>query len=127
MSALSHAYEKFPRLRTVDIGSGHCYDVVDIYDGKLDKWHTAQLSLSRHYLAATSLPSQGLALFAGGDNGAALTIFFDVVDIFDGNTGKWHTAQLSVARRGLSATSLPIQGLALFAGGYGAFFFLLIS
>jgi hypothetical protein len=31
----------------------------------------------------------------------------------------WHTAQLSVARDNLAATSLPYQGLALFAGGYG--------
>ncbi len=44
----------------------------------------------------------------------------DVVDIFDGNTGTWSTAKLSVARSGLSATSLPSQGLALFAGGGGA-------
>ncbi len=45
---------------------------------------------------------------------------FNVVDIFDGNDGTWHTAQLSVARYYLSATSLPSQGLALFAGGCGA-------
>ena len=37
-------------------------------------------------------------------------------------TGYWHTAQLSVARDNLAATSLPSQGLALFAGGYGAGF-----
>ena len=43
-----------------------------------------------------------------------------VVDIFDGNNGSWHTAQLSVARSWISSTSLPIQGLALFAGGSGA-------
>jgi hypothetical protein len=42
-----------------------------------------------------------------------------VVDIFDGSNGKWHTAQLSAARYDLSATSLPNQGLALFAGGTG--------
>ena len=44
----------------------------------------------------------------------------DVVDIFDGKIGQWRTAKLSVARCCLSATSLPSQGLALFAGGYGA-------
>jgi hypothetical protein len=43
-----------------------------------------------------------------------------VVDIFDGNVDQWRTAKLSVARCCLSATSLPSQGLALFAGGYGA-------
>ena len=42
----------------------------------------------------------------------------DVVDIFDANAGTWRTAQLSVKRRDLSATSLPSQGLALFAGGF---------
>jgi hypothetical protein len=29
-------------------------------------WSTAQLSVNRTYLAATSLPNQGLAIFAGG-------------------------------------------------------------
>ncbi len=72
--ALSHAHVQSSRLcAAVDTGStGRCYDVVDIYDGKLDKWHTAQLSLARHYLSAASLPSQGLALFAGGDDSALL-------------------------------------------------------
>jgi hypothetical protein len=45
-----------------------------------------------------------------------------VVDIFDGINGSWHTAQLSVARSWISSASLSIQGLALFAGGSGAFF-----
>ena len=47
---------------------------------------------------------------------------FDVVDIFDGNTGTWNTAKLSVARGYPSATSLPSHGLALFAGGMGSEF-----
>jgi hypothetical protein len=38
--------------------------------------------------------------------------------IVKGNVGTWHTAQLRVARGDLSATSLPSQGLALFAGGF---------
>jgi hypothetical protein len=29
-------------------------------------WSTAALSVARDYLAATSLPNQGLAIFAGG-------------------------------------------------------------
>ena len=44
------------------------FNVVDIYDGKLNKWHTALLSVPRNYFSATSLPSKGLALFAGGDS-----------------------------------------------------------
>jgi hypothetical protein len=40
------------------------------------------------------------------------------VDIFNASSGLWSTAALSVARYGLAATSLPDQGLAIFAGGY---------
>ena len=42
---------------------------MDIYDGAADTWSTAYLSAARASLAATSLPSQGLALFAGGVGG----------------------------------------------------------
>jgi hypothetical protein len=42
-----------------------------------------------------------------------------VVDIFYASSGNWTTAALSVARSDLAATSLPNQGLAIFAGGYG--------
>ena len=41
------------------------------------------------------------------------------VDIFNAITGNWSTAVLSEARFGLAATSLPNQGLAIFAGGQG--------
>jgi hypothetical protein len=40
------------------------------------------------------------------------------VDIYNGGSGIWTTAQLSSARFDLAATSLPEQDLALFAGGY---------
>jgi hypothetical protein len=42
-----------------------------------------------------------------------------VVDIFNATSGRWTTAALSVARNDLAATSLPNQGLAIFAGGLG--------
>ena len=41
------------------------------------------------------------------------------VDIFNAITGNWSTAVLSEARSVLAATSLPNQGLAIFAGGAG--------
>ncbi len=41
------------------------------------------------------------------------------VDIFNAITGNWTTANLSEARWTLAATSLPNQGLAVFAGGRG--------
>jgi hypothetical protein len=39
------------------------------------------------------------------------------VDIFNASSGLWSTAVLSVARAMIAATSLPSQGLAIFAGG----------
>ncbi len=45
----------------------------------------------------------------------------DVVDIFDAINGRWSTAALTVARIP-AATSLPNQGLAIFAGGGGLCF-----
>ena len=44
-------------------------NVVDIYDASSGRWSAAALSAARQDLAATSLPSQGLAIFAGGLNG----------------------------------------------------------
>ncbi len=49
-------------------------------------------------------------------------ILSNVVDIFDVRSGAWTTAALSVARSFLAATSLPNDGVAMFAGGWGAFF-----
>jgi hypothetical protein len=43
----------------------------------------------------------------------------NAVDIFNAGSGRWSTAVLSVARGDLTATSLPNQGLAIFAGGAG--------
>ena len=40
-----------------------------------------------------------------------------VVDIFHATTATWSTAALSEARFFLEATSLPNEGLAIFAGG----------
>jgi hypothetical protein len=43
-------------------------------------------------------------------------------------SAQWSTAALSVARRNLAATSLPNQGLAIFAGGYaGGVLFCLVD
>jgi hypothetical protein len=41
----------------------------------------------------------------------------NVVDIFNVRSGAWTTAALSAARYNLAATSLPNDGLAIFAGG----------
>jgi hypothetical protein len=44
-------------------------------------WTTAALSVGRDLLAATSLPNQGLAMFAGGEISGTYFILFRVVDI----------------------------------------------
>jgi hypothetical protein len=48
---------------------------------------------------------------------AGLGGYSNAVDIFNATSGRWTTAALSAARRNLAATSLPKQGLAIFAGG----------
>ncbi len=53
------------------------------------------------------------ALAGAGDRSNA-------VDIFNATSGRWTTAALSVARNDLAATSLPNQGLAVFAGGFSS-------
>jgi hypothetical protein len=50
-------------------------NTVDIFSTATGTWTTAALSLARGTLAATSLPNQGLAFFAGG-GGASILICF---------------------------------------------------
>ena len=44
----------------------------------------------------------------------------NTVDMFNARSGVWTTAALSVVRLWLAATSLPNDGLAIFAGGWCA-------
>jgi hypothetical protein len=48
---------------------------------------------------------------------AGASVYSDAVDIFNATSGRWTTAALSKARSYLVATSLPNQGVAIFAGG----------
>ena len=50
-------------------------NVVDIFDATAGTWSTAALSAARAGLAATSLPSAGLAFFAGGSGTCLLCLF----------------------------------------------------
>jgi hypothetical protein len=43
-------------------------NVVDIFNVASGTWSTAALSVARYYLAATSLPNAGVAVFAGGNS-----------------------------------------------------------
>ncbi len=56
-----------PWLTPCAVGNGiGVSNVVDIFDATAGTWSTAALSVARFALAATSLPSAGLAFFAGG-------------------------------------------------------------
>jgi hypothetical protein len=49
-------------------------NVVDIFNVTAGTWSTAALSQARRYLAATSLPDAGVAIFAGG-SGTSCDVF----------------------------------------------------
>jgi hypothetical protein len=57
-------------------------NVVDIFDATAGTWSTAALSVARGELAATSLPSAGLAFFAGGSGTCLLRLFKLLRDAF---------------------------------------------
>ncbi len=56
-------------LLIADSGGSTSSSIVDIFDGSSGRWSTAALSAGRYSLSATSLPNQGLAIFAGGSTG----------------------------------------------------------
>ncbi len=84
---------------------------VDLYNSATGAWSTAQLSVARCDMAATSVGS--VAIFAGG---WVVDAYSNVVDLYNSTTGAWSTAQLSVARGDFAATS--VGTLAMFAGGF---------
>lgn len=87
-------------------------DVVDIYNYATGTWSTSQLSVPRMIFAAATVGKY--ALFGGGCNYDSTT--FDVVDIFDAESGQWtSTTTLSLARGDFSATTVGKK--ALFGGG----------
>jgi hypothetical protein len=56
------------------VTAGGPSNAVDLYNGASGKWSTAQLSVARSPLAATSVGN--VAIFAGGDTGnCSLTLF----------------------------------------------------
>ena len=112
----------------VDAGRSHCVLVsvvlVAIMSAAIGAaeaqgtWSTAQLSVARNHLAATSVGN--LAIFAGGlvysSSFAPGSTESDAVDLYNSASGTWSTARLSVARYNMGATS--VGNLAFFAGGY---------
>ena len=56
---------------------GGSFNAVDLYNSASGTWSTAQLSVARHSLAATSVGN--VAIFAGGQGGAPGNYGFCVV------------------------------------------------
>ncbi|MBL0343329.1 MAG: hypothetical protein IPP71_22210 [Bacteroidetes bacterium] len=77
------------------------------------QWTIANLSAPRTSLCYRCWHQ---SFFAGGVNVSPFNPY-SVVDIYDNGTGLWTTANLSVARKNLSATAVGSK--AFFAGGIG--------
>jgi hypothetical protein len=96
--------------------------VVDMFNANTNAWTVfpTGLSISRSDLAASSLTSQGIVMFGGGDCGMAAGYCCRNVDMYKADSNTWtvFSTGLSVGRCGLAAASLPSQGLIFFAGGY---------
>ena len=69
---------RFELLLLIADSGGGVTNVVDMFDGSSGRWSTAVLSVARYYIAATSLPNQGLAIFAGGITQGRFVMFFRV-------------------------------------------------
>ncbi len=63
-------------------------NAVDIFNVTSGTWSTAVLSLGRHYLAATSLPNVGVAIFAGGQ-GTCFDVYFRIFACCVVPVGEW--------------------------------------
>ena len=69
------------------VGSGYS-NAVDIFNVVSGAWSTAALSAARTYLAATSLPNLGVAIFAGG-GGTCRRVYFRIVACCVVRVGEW--------------------------------------
>ena len=56
------------------VGSGGLTGIVDIFNGNSRSWSTASLTGVRNFVGATSLSSEGLVFFAGGNSGFVLVV-----------------------------------------------------
>jgi hypothetical protein len=68
-------------------GSGDS-NAVDIFNVTSGAWSTAALSEARYFLAATSLPNVGVAIFAGGQ-GTCSRVYFRIFASCVVRVGEW--------------------------------------
>ncbi len=69
------------------VGSSY-FNVVDIFNVTSGAWSAAALSVARGYLAATSLPNLGVAIFAGGA-GVLPCLFSYLLRVAFVRVGEW--------------------------------------
>ena len=69
-----------------DSGASNAVDIFNVTSGA---WSTAALSVGRLDLAATSLPNQGLAIFAGGGDRTCCHVYFRVFACCGVRVGEW--------------------------------------
>lgn len=101
----------FTRLILITTNSGtSVFNTVDMYNSATRLWSTAQLSVARGGLAATSVGN--LAIFVGGytSTGASSS----VVDFYNIATETWSTAQLSPKSSAFVA-AVTVGSVAIFA------------
>lgn len=82
---------------------------VDVFNSTSGSWSTMNLSIARSDIAASSLPSQGLVFFAGGQNRCedapiVLCEASKTVDILDAKSLSRSTAALRVVRFALAGS-----------------------
>jgi hypothetical protein len=98
--------------------TGTNYSTVEIYDFKNDVWKpTQQLSVARASIAAVKSGSE--LWFAGGyiQTSATAFEFYDVIDVYDLQTGLWSTRTLSLPR---FCSGAVLGDKVVFAGGQGS-------
>ena len=89
---------------------------IDLYDASTNQWSTASLSQARAEIATATVGTK--VLFAGGVpnfTGDGPSTKSNAVDIYDGATGQWSTAKLSVPRSEVAGAG--VGNYAIFAGG----------
>ncbi|MFC2101738.1 T9SS type A sorting domain-containing protein [Bacteroidota bacterium] len=93
--------------------TSQCYSEVDIWNSETEQWEAVEyLSVPRYDISALSYGNK--VLFAGGAD-PILNLPYDVVDIYDTETGQWSIESLSVERGSMGAAVVGDE--ALFAGG----------
>jgi len=95
-------------------GGSH-YAEIDVYNKAEDEWTVDSLSEARHLMGVTALGNK--VFFAGGGlfQGSPNNILYDVIDIYDTETGLWDTAYLSIPRWLIGAAAAGSK--VFFAGG----------